>query len=903
MSRKRTLNYYKRHYPEHFHLFYNLANQKADHELRHEIVSKFWSFMPAYSDGLPNLYEPLMNAVEFLHSNGTRCTDIQSQILSSVPHHSNIYILKTYSQAFKAYLNLAERLMPGSQYDDDDETERYMVGQALKKCQGCDAPVDSQSCVCQSIYDRFRIMNDQLRELDLLNQLVGDAVISVLSIFIEKKIRNKCVSDLRSSFINELNTWVGDTATSWIHEIYGTRSTPRNHASMYHGKESIALIEQRLNFFLCHTYADIRVEQLFDIIIDYPASDAAIQDLKDYLDHSASPNFKKSLVHSLRSSFTSRLLIPGVTTFDILTTYILAIKALRALDPCGLILHLATEPVRRYLKSREDTVRCIITALTDKEHSELNKEMIKSSSQVSDENCDGSSSDDWQTWQPDPIDIGCVEDMDQVSRSSDIISTLVNIYESKDFFVEEYQKQLGYRLLSRNCDAENLDTELKNLELLTIKFSDCELHRCEVMLRDIKTSNRMNKRITEGDVEGCDMSFKNFKAIIVSSPFWPDKFGLQGELNDDAPNVKFPSEIEKAISTYTTAYETIQGSRTLCWKHHLGQVNLGLEIGGREYEFNVTPLHASIIYHFENRDTWRLSELAQDMNLPVTTLKQKLQLWIDRGILDTTNTDMYHLIADPSSRRAGSLDDTEGNPMSADISNPDMSQELGQSAPTNVDVDDSGFAILWPFIRNMLLNVNSMALSRIHTLAKQFARGEVSHRSDSEPPTLIDEGVEAQIKAIIMSSTEECKDLNSYLKNSPDSLNWQGGLIGPFGPPAGPNRLIGGNLYGTTGGTMPLGPVAIPNAMMEEIRRRQFEVGSGPQGPPSGSNQGGVMPLTPSSTTSVANQLDMPSKNNLMMWPTVSLNQSMFPSQTGTAPYPSSAGGQLNRTKLSLASV
>ena len=40
----------------------------------------------------------------------------------------------------------------------------------------------------------------------------------------------------------------------------------------------------------------------------------------------------------------------GVNTVDILTAYISAIRALRALDPAGVILELVCDPVRRYLR-------------------------------------------------------------------------------------------------------------------------------------------------------------------------------------------------------------------------------------------------------------------------------------------------------------------------------------------------------------------------------------------------------------------------------------------------------------------------------------------------------------------------------------------------------------------------
>ena len=43
----------------------------------------------------------------------------------------------------------------------------------------------------------------------------------------------------------------------------------------------------------------------------------------------------------------------GVNTADILTAYISAIRALRMLDPSGVLLELVCDPVRKYLRSAD----------------------------------------------------------------------------------------------------------------------------------------------------------------------------------------------------------------------------------------------------------------------------------------------------------------------------------------------------------------------------------------------------------------------------------------------------------------------------------------------------------------------------------------------------------------------
>lgn len=68
-------------------------------------------------------------------------------------------------------------------------------------------------------------------------------------------------------------------------------------------------------------------------------------------------NLKTYLTKTLQKAMETRLLHPGVSTPDILTAYIAAIRSMRVLDQSGLLLDTITQPVHKYLRSREDTIR------------------------------------------------------------------------------------------------------------------------------------------------------------------------------------------------------------------------------------------------------------------------------------------------------------------------------------------------------------------------------------------------------------------------------------------------------------------------------------------------------------------------------------------------------------------
>jgi hypothetical protein len=100
----------------------------------------------------------------------------------------------------------------------------------------------------------------------------------------------------------------------------------------------------------------------------------------------------------------------------------------------------------------------------------------------------------------------------RTNRPSDVISTLVSIYDSKDLFVKELQVLLAQRLLAiqdGNFDSEvcpplrryypSLDTHLplqrRNIEILKIRFGEAPLQVCEVMLKDMTDSKRTDQHV------------------------------------------------------------------------------------------------------------------------------------------------------------------------------------------------------------------------------------------------------------------------------------------------------------------------------------------------------------------------------------------------------------------------
>lgn len=175
------------------------------------------------------------------------------------------------------------------------------------------------------------------------------------------------------------------------------------------------------------------------------------------------------------------------------------------------------------LRDRPDTIRCIVASLVgDGESGDSlvdDNDPIQPLQQPEMENYAD------PEWTPEPIDAGpgnCHHSSLSIlawltlttdfraSKTSDIISTIVSIYDSKDLFIKELQVLLAQRLLAvkdGNFDREvcypfgSIDDILKitfkrrNIEILKIRFGESALQVCEVMLRDMTDSRRIDQHI------------------------------------------------------------------------------------------------------------------------------------------------------------------------------------------------------------------------------------------------------------------------------------------------------------------------------------------------------------------------------------------------------------------------
>ncbi|XP_029945409.1 anaphase-promoting complex subunit 2 [Salarias fasciatus] len=639
-------------------------------------------------------------------------TSIRALLLFSPVPVLQERVLEFYSRTFSIYMKPQGGEEGGPAAPEGSDDPQASEGGA---CPGCGVP--APACWCQEAMELLQELSQMLWRLQLLQWVSTEAVTSILHRLIEQRMEQHCRGEYERSFLLDFQEWL-ELVLGWLSKVFigekdgdcdGDGAAPGGPG----GPGSTVLKQWRCHMhqFFCKTYVSMRIEELFSIIRDFPESKAAIEDLKFCLERT---NQRQQLLSSLKSAFESRLLHPGVHTSDILTVYISAIKALRELDPSMVILHVACQPIRKYLRTRHDTVRQIVAGLTgDSEGcSDLAAELSRGDPvtlEMQDSDDEGAGPEDWT---PDPTD-AVPDKTGSKRRSSDIISLLVSIYGSKDIFIDEYRAVLADRLLHQL--NYNTAREIRNVELLKLRFGDSHMHYCEVMLKDMADSRRINSNIREEEqrLSEEEQPPLSLSAIILSSEFWPS---LKEE------KLELPPVVCQAMEAYTHRYEKLKAMRTLSWKPHLGSVTLNVELEDRTLiDLTVSPIHAAIILHFQDKSSWTLEELSAQMGAPQELLHRKLALWQQHGVLREEAPGRYCVVETGSS----------GERLERGVMLIDSDEERDSNTTTQSEQREEKLQLFWAYIQAMLTNLDSMTLERIHSMLRMFvATGPVVTEMD-----------------------------------------------------------------------------------------------------------------------------------------------------------------------------
>ncbi|CAM9790409.1 unnamed protein product, partial [Hapterophycus canaliculatus] len=150
-------------------------------------------------------------------------------------------------------------------------------------------------------------------------------------------------------------------------------------------------------------------------------------------------------------------------------------------------------------------------------------------------------------------------------------------------------------------------------------------------VRDVEESKRVNANVQERIAQ---RRVGTGPKEDARQHFWPH---LLGE------DMRLHPAMQARLGEFGKAYSVVKNPRLL-----LGVVQLSLEFNGVERSFSVSPLHASLIMHFQGKnETWRLVDLAKEVELPPSVVQKRMMLWVNQGVVSEGNPGpVYRLVKD-----------------------------------------------------------------------------------------------------------------------------------------------------------------------------------------------------------------------------------------------------------------
>jgi anaphase-promoting complex subunit 2 len=424
----------------------------------------------------------------------------------------------------------------------------------------------------------------------------------------------------------------------------------------------------------------------------------------------------------------------------------LIIQAFTALDSRGVLLDNVSRPIRKYLKGRQDTARIIISSmLTDTSDPRVVVSDLEISVAIADEMLkpinlsaesqrqDSDLDYDNMNYMPQPNDAS--SDFKK-NESSDAISHLFSLYD-REQFVTVLQDILGDHLLKYTDDL-HLERETHLLELFKARFGEERLQACEVMLRDVTNSRRMNKKIrgipeyAQGaaapEVGGTELN-----AQILSSFFWPD-------LRDDEFNV--PAPVKELQNLYEKGFESHHNLMRLKWLPSLGRATVKLELSDRVVMDIVPTWVASLIYAFNDSSgsgtspvVKSLDDLKSDLGMDEALIFSGLLYWSNKRVLEEVRPGKYAVIERLPAE----------NPGGVPLHQMQHQQQKEVSAVKSAqDRFDENAHMYKQFVQGMLTNGGNMSLGMMLSMLKVVI------------PTGFPFG-EAELKGLLQGMVDESK--------------------------------------------------------------------------------------------------------------------------------------------------
>ncbi|KAJ3374939.1 hypothetical protein GGF31_005661 [Allomyces arbusculus] len=387
-------------------------------------------------------------------------------------------------------------------------------------------------------------------------------------------------------------------------------------------EEMIDALEQ-LIVAVMHAIVDARAPAIVDMVVDLSASEGARSDLKTAL--RATKRFADVAAIANRA-MTQRFAHPGQSSTDLLFYLSNATRLCEYLDASGELFAAATHDLAAYFRTRPDAMPEILEYILGSGRALL-AESPGLGMRMHDEIAF-----------TDTIDFsGIDEDAATLSTrglraSPDTLSLVLNVYSSKDLFMDVYRDGLASRMfkaISETSAAFDVKAEKDVLSKLRVRFGTKSVVGCDHMIRDLEGSQTLN-------VAHAGVSKPNeptMAALVISGVMWPE---------DKKHEHQFHPEIQRAHVQYLATFQAHRPLRTLEWLPHHGHVVLEVTLDdGIPHDVACTPTIADVFLHLQDLHSDApspreavLTALVATTHSTAALVRAALDFWVAEGFLD-----------------------------------------------------------------------------------------------------------------------------------------------------------------------------------------------------------------------------------------------------------------------------
>ena len=266
--------------------------------------------------------------------------------------------------------------------------------------------------------------------------------------------------------------------------------------------------------------------------------------------------------------------------------------------------------------------------------------------------------------------------------------------------------------------------------MLKMRLGEGTLQACEVMLRDVLDSRRVDTVIrSDQELNLTDESqqLPELHTRILSHMFWPS---LHSE------SFSIPSEIESLQFRYSTGFEKLKQTRKLTWLHALGQVIVEIDLEDRRIVEEVQTWQASVIYAFQtpnadpfNPVTKNVRELMQELSMSQSLVRNALTFWVGKLVLKEVSPSTFSVLETLSGSETGE-DGTTQSTIAA-VANAASTATAASAVLSEEGASKESMALFWQYSVAMLTNQGPMPLQQIVNYLGVFVPGGFPYGNDT----------------------------------------------------------------------------------------------------------------------------------------------------------------------------